>query len=194
MKLQHIELNKLKLSPLNVRKHGGEEGLDELAASIRSLGVIQPLLVRPNCDGFEVVAGERRLLASQINELDHGIKGPLPCITLEDGDDAKAIEASLAENILKLPMDEIDQYEAFAALKGKGRTIEDIASQFGVTELLVKKRLAIAGLIPPIRNAYRKGDIEADTLRQLTMATKARQKEWFKGYPRKAGHFISSIT
>lgn len=77
-------------------------------------------------------------------------------------------------------MDEIDQYEAFAALKEQGRSIAEIAGQFGVTELLVTRRLAIAELIDPILNAYRKGDIDPETLRQLTMATKAQQKAWFK--------------
>ena len=180
MKLQHIELSKLKLSPINVRKHGGKEDLDELVASIRSLGVIQPLLVRPNCDGFEVIAGQRRLLACQALAQETGKADPVPCAVLESGDDAVAIEASLAENVARLPMDEIDQYEAFAALTAQGRSIADIAGQFGVTELLVKRRLAIAELIDPILNAYRKGDIDAETLRQLTMATKTQQKAWFK--------------
>ena len=49
-----------------------------------------------------------------------------------------------------------------------------------MTELLVKRRLAIAELIDPILNAYRKGDIEPETIQQLTMATKAQQKAWFK--------------
>jgi ParB family transcriptional regulator, chromosome partitioning protein len=179
MKLQHIELSKLKLSPINVRKHGGKD-VDDLVASIRSLGVIQPLLVRPNCDGFEVIAGQRRLLACQALAQETGKADPVPCAVLESGDDAVAIEASLAENVARLPMDEIDQYEAFAALTAQGRSIADIAGQFGVTELLVKRRLAIAELIDPILNAYRKGDIDAETLRQLTMATKTQQKAWFK--------------
>jgi ParB family chromosome partitioning protein len=182
MKLQHIELSKLKLSSLNVRKHGAMEDLDELIASIRSLGVIQPLLVRPNCDGFEVIAGQRRLLACQAIENETGKAEPVPCAVLETGDDALVVEASLAENIARLPMDEIDQYEAFAALKKQGRSIADIAAQFGVTELLVKRRLAIAGLIPPILNAYRKGDIDVPTIRQLTMASKTQQKAWFKRF------------
>lgn len=180
MKLQYIELSRLKLSPANVRKRGATEDLGELTASIRSLGVIQPLLVRPNCDGFEVVAGQRRLLACQAIEAQDGKAEPVPCAVLDAGDDATAIEASLAENIARLPMDEIDQYEAFAALKAQGRTVEEIAGQFGVTELLVKRRLAISALIPQILDAYRKGDIDAPTLRQLTMATKAQQKAWFK--------------
>jgi ParB family chromosome partitioning protein len=177
MELQHIELSKLKLSALNVRKHGGKD-VDDLVHSIRSLGVIQPLLVRPNCDGFEVVAGQRRLLACRALEKETGKADAVPCAVLDSGDDAAAIEASLAENIARLPMDEIDQYEAFAALKKQGRTVDEIAQQFGVTELLVKKRLAIANLISPILNAYRRGDIDASTLRELTMASKAQQKAW----------------
>ena len=54
MKLEHIKLDDLKPAALNVRKHGGEN-VDDLIASMRSLGIIQPLLVRKNCEGFEVI-------------------------------------------------------------------------------------------------------------------------------------------
>ena len=179
MKLEHIELNNLKISPVNVRKHGGDD-VSDLLPSIRSIGVIQSILVRPNCEGYEVVAGGRRLRTCQLIAEEGGEVEPLPCIILEDGEDAKAVEASLAENIARLPMDEIDQYEAFAALKKQGQSVEDIAAHFGVTEMLVTKRLAIAGLINPIRNAYRKGEIDGRTIRALTLASKAQQKDWFK--------------
>lgn len=180
MKLQHIDLGQLKLSGLNVRRHGAEEELPALIASIRSLGVIQPLLVRPNCEGFEVIAGQRRLLACQAIAAETGAADPVPCAVLEDGDNALALEASLAENIARLPMDEIDQYEAFAALKTEGRTIENIAAQFGVTELLVKRRLAIAALLPAVLEAYRGGHVEGECIRLLTMATPRQQKAWLK--------------
>lgn len=180
MKLQHIELSDLKLSPVNVRKRGAEEDLGELIASIRSLGVIQPLLVRQSRDGFEVIAGQRRFLACQALQAEAGNFGSVPCALLENGDDAVALEASLAENVARLPMDEIDQYEAFAALIAKGRSVAGIAGQFGVTELLVKRRLAIAALIPPVLKAYREGAIEPETIQQLTLATPKQQKAWFK--------------
>lgn len=179
MKLQHMKLSELELSPVNVRKHDGSKQLGELVTSIRSLGVIQPLLVRPNGEGYEVVAGQRRLLACQRIADEDGNIDPLPCAVLEHDDDAVAIEASLAENVARLPMDEVDQYRAFAALKAKGRTTEDIAARFGVTELLVRKRLAIANLIKPLLTAYRKGAVDVHTLRLLTLATKKQQKEWF---------------
>src|SRR5688572_29427740 len=86
MELQHIELSKLKLSPTNVRKHGAGDDLAELIASIKSLGVIQPLLVRSNCDGFEVVAGQRRLLACQAIAEETGKAELVPCGILQAGD------------------------------------------------------------------------------------------------------------
>lgn len=182
MKLTHLSLDHLKIAPLNVRKHGAKD-IADLVPSIRSLGLIQPLLVRPNCEptrgeGFEIIAGQRRFNALTKLAGEQDIE-PVPCIIMEDGDDAKAIEASLAENITRLPMDEIDQYKAFAALIKQGREVQNIALQFGVTERLVTQRLAIANLIDPILNAYRREDISADTVRTLTMASKTQQKAWW---------------
>lgn len=177
MKLEHIMLDQLKPSPLNVRKKGGKD-VGDLIASIRSLGLLQPLLVRPNCEGFDIIAGQRRYNALAALAQEGGAE-PVACIVMEDGDDAKAIEASLAENIARLPMDEIDQYKAFAALRDEGVVVADIAARFGVTERLVEQRLAIAGIITPILNAYRKEEINAATLRVLTMATPRQQKAWW---------------
>lgn len=180
MKLNHINLSDLKSCPLNVRKHGGKD-VSDLVTSIRSLGVLQPLLVRRNCEGYEVVAGQRRLTACfALAEEGHAGVSPIPCAVMEEGDDAAAIEASLAENIARLPMDEIDQYQAFVALIGQGRSVDDIASQFGVTERLVRQRLAIANLRAPILALYRKDEINGDTMRALTLATKAQQTAWLK--------------
>lgn len=178
MELKHIEIDNLKTTSVNVRKKGGK-GVADLVPSIRSLGIIQPLLVRPNCEGYEIVAGQRRYNALLTLAEEGATIEPVPCIVMEDGDDAKAIEASLAENVARLPMDEIDQYKAFAALSKQGKSVEDIASDFGVTERLVKQRLAIANLIAPVLNAYRKEEIDAATVRALTLATKRQQKAWW---------------
>lgn len=180
MQLQHIELKDLIISPLNVRKFGAKS-VDDLMPSIQVHGVIQPLLVRANDEGFEVVAGQRRFHALQIiadGADDTERAEPVPCLVMESGDDAKAVEASLAENIARLPMDEIDQYKAFATLIKQGRDVGDISDQFGITERLVKQRLAIANLISPLLTAYRKEEVEPSAVRLLTMATKAQQKAW----------------
>src|SRR3546814_7085722 len=76
-------------------------------------------------------------------------------------------------------MYEIDQFKAFASLLAKGLNLSDIAEHFGVTERLVERRLAIAGLIDPILNAYSRDEIRPETLRALTMATKRQQKAWY---------------
>lgn len=186
MKLTHLTLDQLKIAPVNVRKHGAKD-IDDLVPSIQSLGLIQPLLVRSNCEGFEIVAGQRRFHAltkiAQKAELD-----PVPCIIMDDEDDAKALEASLAENIARLPMDEADQYKAFAALEKKGNSVEDIAAQFGIMERMVKQRLALGNLFDPILNSYRKENISPDTLRSLTMASKKQQKDWWALHKSKTDH------
>ncbi|MDA5556036.1 ParB/RepB/Spo0J family partition protein [Shimia sp. MMG029] len=177
MTLQHINIEDLTVSPLNVRKYGARDCAD-LVTSIRSLGVLQPLLVRPSGDSFEVVAGQRRLNACRILA-EEGDIDLIPCLVMAEGDDATAIEASLAENIERLPMSEVDQYKAFAKLVKEGRTVEDIAVTFGITERMVSQRLALGRLHAPILTAYRKGDLHARDVRNLTMATPKQQKAWW---------------
>jgi ParB family chromosome partitioning protein len=177
MTIQHINLTDLTPAALNVRKTGAKEVAD-LIHSIRAIGLLQPLLVRETSDGFEVVAGQRRYhaLVALTEETD---LEPVPCMVMTAGDDAAAVEASLAENIARLPMDEVDQYRAFAKLVSGGKSVEDIAFSFGITDRLVRQRLALGNLHGPILTAYRKGDLDAGTLRSLTLATKTQQKAWW---------------
>ena len=179
MEITYIDLSSLKPCPLNVRKHGDVAGAD-LMPSIRAKGVRQPLVVRPNCEGYEVVAGQRRLNACKALVAEGEAIEALPCIVMAEEDDAAALEASLIENIERLPMDDIDQYRAFADLLAQGRTVADIAAVFGVSERLVNQRLAIANLYDPILNAYRREEINAGDIRLLTMASKRQQKAWWK--------------
>lgn len=181
-KLHQIALSELAVSKLNVRRHGFKD-IDSLAASIAALGLIQPLLVRSTGDGYEIVAGRRRYLAAK--KLDaEGAPGfnRVPCVVLAADDDVTAIEASLAENVERLPMNDMEQYEAFATLRRKGLGEADIAAHFGISEQIVKRRLAIANLHPDIRRLYRSGDIDAQTVQLLTLATKERQKAWLALY------------
>lgn len=178
MKLEHLNLDQLKACPINVRKKGAKD-VGDLTASIRAIGLIQPILVRQNCEGFEVVAGQRRFNALTALAAE-GVAEPVPCIIMDKADDARAIEASLAENFIRLPMDEVDQYKAFAALAAKGKSAEEIASAYGVTVRMVQQRMAIANLAPRILKAYSEGKIDGETVRALTLATKAKQQEWWK--------------
>ncbi len=174
---QLVPLTRLVVSKLNVRKHGAKE-IASLAASIAAQGLLQPLVVRPFDDKYEVICGGRRTLAlRKLNAEGQPDTEWVPCI-ITDLDDAAAISASLAENVERLPMDELDQYDAFAALAKQGRSEADIAGHFGITAQVVKRRLALSRLIPDVKALYRKGDIEAKELQLLTMAPKERQRAY----------------
>ncbi len=180
MQLAHIELERLSISPLNMRHGKKAPDVSDILPSIRARGVLVPLLVRPNGtpDTFEIVAGRRRWFSAKAVKEERGEVQPLPCAIMEEGDDAAALEASLIENLARLDPDEMSQYETFALLVKKGRTVPDIASTFGITERQVTQRLALGNLLPRIRGAYRAEVIDVETVRHLTLASKSQQKEW----------------
>ena len=184
MQLANIDIGKLFVSKTNMRYADKNPDVSDILPSVRQRGVIVPLIVRPGDDEgqpemFGIVAGRRRHRAAEIT-LSEGIDhGPLPCAIMEPGDDAAALEASLIENIQRLDPDEVSQWETFTRLIQKeGRTVEQIGQTFGLTELYVRRVLALGNLSPRIRNLYRKGEIDAATVRHLTLATKAQQKDW----------------
>ena len=179
MKLDFVPLDKLSVSKLNMR-HGKKPDVSDILPTVRARGVIQPLIVRPNCaDGaFEIVAGARRFRAASIVADEQGEAEPLPCAILEDGDDAAAIEASMIENMARLDPDEVTQWESFVRLVKEGRKPDEIAATFGMPDLTVRRVLALGNLLPRIRDLYRREEIDAATVRHLTMATKSQQKSW----------------
>lgn len=178
MEIMNIPLSQLSIAKTNVRHGVKKSNFSHLMPTIRKRGILQSLLVRKNGEGYEIVAGKRRFLAAQAL-VSEGveIEAP-PCVVMAEGDDAAAIEASLIENVDRLSMDDMDQFEAFQRLLKEGRSIEDIADTFGVTVITVKRRLAIANLSPKIRQAYRAEEIDGETLRALTLASKQQQKDW----------------
>ncbi|WP_262696027.1 ParB/RepB/Spo0J family partition protein [Kordiimonas aquimaris] len=182
MHLEHIKLEQLTPCAVNMRHTGKTPDVSDILPSIRARGVIVPLIVRAGTDpeNYEVVAGQRRMTAAKIIAEESGQIEPLPCAVMESGDDAAALEISILENCARLDPDPMTQYEAFAALKKQGRTVEDIADTFGVTALTVKRRLALGSLIPAIRRAYRLEKIDNESIKSLTMASTKQQRDWIK--------------
>lgn len=179
MELKHIDTAKLCISAVNMRAKGKAD-LSHILPSIRARGVLVPLIVRPTgeAERFEIVAGKRRYHAALAVAEESGEAEPLPCAIMAPGDDAAALEASLIENVARLDPDEVTLWESFTRLVREGRSPEDIALTFGLTELQVKRTLALGNLLPRIRGLYRKGDVDAATVRHLTLASKARQRDW----------------
>jgi ParB family transcriptional regulator, chromosome partitioning protein len=184
MRLDHIALDRLSISPANMRSGKKPPDISGILPSIRARGIIMPLLVRPNGSDttFEIVAGSRRFLAAQTVANENGVAEPLPCAIMEAGDDAAALEASLIENLARLAPDEVTQWESFTRLVKEGRTPDEISMTFGMPELTVKRILALGNLLPRIRQLYRAEEIDATSVRHLTLATKAQQKTWLALY------------
>ena len=178
MELRHIPIGELKIAAVNMRHGRKEPDISDILPSVRARGILQPLLVRPNGEGYEIVAGRRRYFCAKAVEAERGEIEPLPCAVMEPGDDAGALEASLIENLARLDPDEMSQYETFVRLAKEGKSIAEIAGTFGITEIMVKRRFALGNLLPRIRELYRNEEIDFETIQHLTLAAKARQKEW----------------
>lgn len=179
MQLHHIPLDHLKISPLNMRHSRRKPKVDDILPSIRQRGIIQPLLVKPNGkpDHYDIYAGRRRFFAMKTIAKEAENNPVLPCLILDRNEDVDAAEASLLENA-RLAPDEMEQFTAFKKLADKGRNVDEIADTFGVTELTVKRRLALANLLPAIRKAYGDEQIDGRTVMALTLATKEQQQDW----------------
>jgi ParB family transcriptional regulator, chromosome partitioning protein len=190
MNIDHIPLDRLSVSKANMRAGKKPPDIADILPSIIKRGVISPVFIRPNCaDGhFEIVAGKRRYYAS----LEAARQGKddvmLPCITLAEGDDADALEISMIENMLRQAPDQVTQWESYTRLVKEGRSVEDIAATFALTELQVKRILALGNLLPRIREAFRAEEIDAPTVKHLTLATKAQQKAWLALFEDKDGY------
>lgn len=184
MQLANIDLGKLFVSKTNMRHADTSPDVSDILPTVKARGVIVPLIVRPGDDEgkpqlFGIIAGARRFHAAKLAAQEAGEAEPLPCAIMEPGDDAAALETSLIENIARLDPDEVAQWECFTRLIQKeGRSIDQIGQTFGLTDLHVRRVLALGNLLPRIRNLYRDGEINTASIRHLTLATKAQQKAW----------------
>ncbi|AOI82894.1 ParB/RepB/Spo0J family partition protein [Burkholderia cepacia] len=161
------------------------QSIPELAASIARVGLLQNLIVIPAADGeqYEVVAGDRRLTALKLLAKRRRIAADydVPCLLVAD---ASARTVSLAENVQREAMHPADQFAAFAALVKEGRPIEDIAADFGVSPLVVQRRLRLANVSPRLLSDYRVGAATLEQLMALTITDDhAAQEAAYYGAP-----------
>lgn len=166
-----VPLTQLRSRPSkrNVRK-SRRASIPELAASILRVGLLQNLTVVVSLDGqhYEVVAGGRRLAALKLLAKRRRIAKDyqVPCLLVAD---ASARTASLTENVQREAMHPADQFEAFASLVAEGRPVEDIAADFGVTPLVVQRRLKLANVSPRLLEDYRADVVTLDQLMALAI-------------------------
>ena len=184
MQIDHIPLERLSVSKANMRGTRKVPDISDILPSIMRRGVLSPLFVRAGCQPghFEIVAGKRRYFASLEAAKESETPRTLPCIVIGEGDDAEALEVSMIENMLRQNPDQVTQWESYTRLVKEGRSVEDIAATFALSTLQVKRVLALGNLLPRIREAFRDAEIDAGTVRHLTLASKAQQKAWLALY------------
>ncbi|RBG52970.1 hypothetical protein BRM42_18825 [Xanthomonas oryzae pv. oryzae] len=165
----HVPFNRLTQSPKNVRRTGRDipeykAGIEALAASILTQGLLQNLIVYPVAEGvFGVAAGQRRhdaihlLVKTGKIDPDWAVR-----VTVVDEENATAI--SLAENIQRENMLPADEFDAFQLLTVEGWTIDRIADAFGVTPLVVERRLKLAKAAPELIERFRAGELSTDQM------------------------------
>lgn len=154
---RNVSLSLLSESKTNPRHTFEEIALKELAESIRTQGVLSPLLVRPLTEnGFEIIAGARRYRAAQMADL------PTVPVRIVHLSDAAALEAQLVENLIRAeihPMEEAQGFRALLDLDEPKYSIEQIAAKVGKTPVFVASRLKLADLVPAAVDAFYAGEI-----------------------------------
>ena len=165
-----IETNKISIKDLirnkfQPRKHFDKAGLEELTNSIKKQGVIQPIVVRPNkkLEGkYEIIAGERRYLASQNAGLHE-----VPAVIL-DVDDVKSLEFAIVENVQRQDLNPIEEARGYQRLVDEFNYNQEKLSEFiGKSRSYMANSLRLLGLPDEIILMVEKGDLTAGHARSL---------------------------
>lgn len=163
--VQQAAVETIKRNPRQPRIHFRQEELDELAASIREHGVIQPLIVLPHNDGtFTLIAGERRLQAAQRAGLTK-----VPVITRQ-ANNQELLELALIENVQRADLNPMEEAEAYHQLSNDfGLSHEMIAKRVGRSRVAVTNTMRLTHLADTVKQALVDGKITEGHARALLM-------------------------
>lgn len=161
-RVQYIPLGRIRPNPQQPRHSFDEEGLAELAASIRSCGILQPLTVRRAGEGYELVAGERRQRAARIAGLRE-----VPCLVAQVGEEDSALLA-LMENLQRRDLDCWEEAQAIARLISRyGLSQEEAARRLGRAQPTVANKLRLLRLPEDVRALLRENGLTERHARAL---------------------------
>jgi len=152
-----ISIEQIDPNPNQPRQVMGD--LSDLIASIADKGIIEPLVVRPRGDRFQIIAGERRYQAS----VQAGLR-ELP-VVVRDVDDSEMLELALIENLQRKDLTPFEEAEALHGLAERcGYTHEDLARRLGKSRTSITESLAINAIPEEVRNLCRLADISSKSL------------------------------
>jgi ParB family transcriptional regulator, chromosome partitioning protein len=162
---QKIPIEFLRPNPRNPRRNFGDDSLDELAASIKEKGILQPILARPvpGAPGtYEIIAGERRWRAAQRAGLHE-----VPVISFE-ADDRQALELAIIENVQRADLDPLEEAAGYERLGDEfAYTQADLAKVIGKSRSHVSNCLRLLKLPERTKSLLRDGKISAGHARVL---------------------------
>lgn len=164
--LREVPLTSIRPNALQPRSHFDEEAMSALAASIREVGVLQPVLVRPVEDqeeSYELIAGERRWRAARRAGLQ-----TIPVLVKEGADDARTLAQALVENLHREDLSPLEEAAAYQQLiEDFELTHEQVATRVGKSRVTVTNTLRLLQLPAGAQRALVEGDITAGHARAL---------------------------
>ena len=164
--VREVEIGRIRANPSQPRTQFDEEAIAELADSIARRGVLQPILLRPDGDGYQIVAGERRWRAAQAARL-HKV----PAI-IRDIDDSAAAEIALIENIQRQDLNALEEAEGYRQLIDRyGHTQDDVARLVHKSRSHVANLLRLLDLPEAVRQSLLRGDINMGHARAVATAS-----------------------
>ena len=160
--LEEVLVADVRPNPYQPRSHFDEEALASLAESIREVGVLQPILIRPVEGGYELVAGERRWRAARRVGLQ-----TVPAM-VRDTDDASALEHALVENLHRSDLNVLEEAAAYQQLiEDFQLTHEEVAARVGRSRAAVSNTMRLLQLPPTVQRLVRDGSISMGHARAL---------------------------
>jgi len=173
---QEIPVALISPNPFQPRRRIDEAGLRELAASFKETGILQPVIVRPHGDGFQLIAGERRWRAAQMAGLEQ-----MPAVVRE-ASNAEALELALVENLLREDLNPLEEAEAYHRLLTEFQwSQEELAQRVGRERSTVANALRLLRLSPVIQEDLREGRLTMGHARALLGAPSEREQMRLRG-------------
>ena len=159
---KQVAVDRITTSPFQPRRTFDETKIDELASSIRNQGIIQPLIVRPKNDGFELIAGERRWRAAMRAGLSH-----VP-VVVRDASDHEAMQIALVENLQREDLNSIEEANGYRRLQEEFHwSQEEMAEKVGKSRPAIANSMRLLTLPSEVQQEIAAGNLPAGQARAL---------------------------
>lgn len=172
--IELVAIDALVASAHQPRKHIDEEAIAELAASIAEKGVLQPIVVRPRGEGYEIVAGERRFRAAKRAGLT-----TIPAVVRELSDQ-ETLEIAIVENLQRENLNPVEEARAFKQLMDFGLNQEAVGKAVGKSRSAVANTLRLLSLSDEVLEALERGVLSAGHARAVLAQPEA-DRDWAFG-------------